>query len=194
MKLTSKQSVLLLGLLMNLSPVFAHSGNGAEGMLAGLMHPLMGIDHVLVMLCVGVWAAMQQGRLRYLCPLTFLGAMAVGAMFAMYGGVLPLAEGWVACSVVVMGVLVGRSITLTMSISLGLLMVLAVAHGYVHAAELSAGVDARWFALGFLLSTAVLHGVGFWVGQAMRTSRPLFSALGIVCVGAGISLFVSLSN
>ena len=111
MKLTSKQRVLFLALLTNLSPVFAHSGAGVEGLLAGIQHPFMGIDHLFVMLGVGVWAAMQQGRLRYLCPLAFLSAMAIGAVFAMQGGVLPLAEVWVACSVVVMGFLVGRSIS-----------------------------------------------------------------------------------
>ena len=192
MKLTIKQRVLFLALLTNLSPVFAHSGAGVEGLLAGIQHPFMGIDHLFVMLGVGVWAAMQQGRLRYLCPLAFLSAMAIGAVFAMQGGVLPLAEVWVACSVVVMGFLVGRSITLTTSISLGLLMVLAVAHGYVHAAELSVGVDAQRYALGFLLSTAVLHGIGFLAGQALQTSRPIVSAFGIICVATGINLLVSL--
>ena len=61
------------------SPAFAHVGQGSTaGFAHGLLHPLSGIDHVIAMLAVGVYAAMLGGRSMELLPLAFVGVMIVG--------------------------------------------------------------------------------------------------------------------
>ena len=47
-------------------PALAHTGAGAvHGFGAGLMHPLFGVDHVLAMVAVGLWAGLTGGRARF---------------------------------------------------------------------------------------------------------------------------------
>jgi hypothetical protein len=73
--------VIFTGILLMLSlPAQAHTGAGAvHGFGDGLLHPLMGVDHVLVMLAIGLWAALRGGRALWLLPVSFLLMMAAGA-------------------------------------------------------------------------------------------------------------------
>lgn len=70
-------SLLLLPALI---PAHAHTGAGvvAPGYLTGILHPLSGIDHVLVMLGIGLCGGASGGRLRWLLPVVFLSFMAGG--------------------------------------------------------------------------------------------------------------------
>ena len=58
------KSLSLLAILLSISlPAHAHTGIGAvHSLLDGLLHPLIGVDHLLVMLAIGLWAAMRGGR------------------------------------------------------------------------------------------------------------------------------------
>src|SRR4249920_3374352 len=91
----------------------AHPGHGAEGLAAGLAHPLTGLDHLLAMIAVGLWsaAAVPAGR-RWLGPGVFVSMLLAGALLAWGGGVLPHVETGVALSVVMLGamLLAGRRV------------------------------------------------------------------------------------
>jgi hypothetical protein len=66
---------------------YAHPGHGFDhGFMPGFMHPLLGWDHLLVMLAVGVLAAKLGGKARWQLPLTFLMMMAIGAMLGAAWG------------------------------------------------------------------------------------------------------------
>lgn len=67
---------------------FAHPGHGEHGLVAGLAHPLTGLDHLLAMFAAGLWAAQQQGAARPPCP-TFVGTMLVGGLLGFEGLQLP---------------------------------------------------------------------------------------------------------
>src|SRR3546814_53068 len=89
--------------LLAVDPALAHSGSGSVGGLtAGFMHPLTGIDHLLAMIMVGLWAAQLGGRALWVVPLSFGLLLAIGGGAAMVGITLPQVELVIALSVVIL--------------------------------------------------------------------------------------------
>lgn len=189
MKTKSLILTTILSMLATL-PAYAHTGIGAvHGLLDGIIHPLIGIDHLLVMLAVGLWAAMRGGKSLWLLPLAFVTAMGVGAGLSMLGITINAAETWVAASVVAAGVLVWRNTRMSSVLAVALVSVFALAHGYVHALELTDGANALAYSAGFLLTTAALHGLGLAVGLlAAARLRMLGAVLGLICALVGVGL------
>jgi urease accessory protein len=183
----------VIGLLLMVSlPAQAHTGIGTvHGLADGLLHPLIGIDHVTVMLAIGLWAAMRGGRALWLLPMTFLMAMGAGAGLQMIGYALTNAETWVALSVLATGLLVWRNAPMSSAMAVALTCVFAVGHGYVHAAELTIGADRSAYLSGFLLTTALLHGLGVAVGLAGAARMKMIrTGWGGLCAIVGVSLLL----
>ena len=64
----------------------AHTGAGAtSGFVHGFAHPVGGIDHVLAMVAVGLYAALLGGRALWLVPASFVGVMALGGALGIVG-------------------------------------------------------------------------------------------------------------
>ncbi len=145
----------------------AHGGH-TDGALAGLTHPLMGLDHLLAMLAVGVWASQLGGRARWQLPLSFLAWLAAGAGLALSGVGLPMVEGGIATSVLLLGLLIALAVRLPTAVGGALVGVFAVFHGYAHGSEMPALSTPWQYAAGFMLASAALHGVGAWCGMALR--------------------------
>lgn len=161
-----KSAVALTILIATAAPAFAHLDPGQHGSLAaGLSHPLFGIDHILAMLAVGLWAALLGGRALALVPATFLGLMGAGFAAAVLGLPLPLLEPVILASVVVVGLLAATALKVPSMIAIVLVGCLAFFHGHAHGGELGAA-GAFPFAAGFLLSTALLHLAGMAAGLA----------------------------
>ncbi|HET6630255.1 MAG TPA: HupE/UreJ family protein [Woeseiaceae bacterium] len=175
-------------------PAFAHPGHGSEtgAIVAGFAHPLLGLDHVLAMLAVGLWAAFLGGRAVWIVPAAFVAVMAGGFASATAGFALPGVEPGVAGSVVLMGVLVAAAVRLPLALASGLVGVLALFHGHAHGTELSEGALA--FGIGFASATALLHAVGIGLGLALARRGPMrvrgvggtTAAIGLVLLGGSL--------
>lgn len=138
----------------------------------GLGHPVSGLDHVLAMVAVGLWAAQLGGRALWRVPLTFVLTMAAGGTLGFLGIQLPLVEFGIAGSVLILGVLVALASRLPLVASMALVGVFALFHGYAHGAEMAAEASALWYSLGFMLATAALHGAGIGIALAARQGMP----------------------
>jgi len=184
----------ILAILLTLLPVaaFAHTGLGtAHDFSQGVVHPLIGIDHLLVMLAVGLWAALRGGKSLWLLPMTFLTAMVAGAAMAALGITITAAESWVAGSVMLAGVLVGRNVRTSLPWAMALVVLLAIIHGYVHALELHQDANALAYAAGFLLTTALLQGLAITAAVfAASRLKILAAALGVICTVVGTGLLL----
>ncbi|MGR9000199.1 MAG: HupE/UreJ family protein [Gammaproteobacteria bacterium] len=183
--------VIFTGLLLMLSlPVQAHTGAGTvHGFADGLLHPLMGVDHLLVMLAIGLWAALRGGKSLWLLPVSFLLMMAAGAGLQLAGVTVNAAETWVAVSVLVSGLLVWGNYRITTGLAVALAAGFALSHGYVHAAELQTEIDASTYASGFLLTTALLHVLGIVAGLSGIARVKIISAgFGLLCAVVGTAL------
>lgn len=188
-----KLMLTVLGLLAA-TPALAHTGlPPVHGFGPGFAHPWQGFDHVLVMLAVGLWAARLGGNARWALPLGFLLLMGAGATLALAGLVLPRVETGIALSVLAMGTLLLLGLRPRTGTALGAVGLFALFHGHVHGAELPAGQDMGAHGAGFLLATALLHGLGLTGGWALRQRRieSFGRVFGALCTGAGLYFLVT---
>jgi urease accessory protein len=173
-------------LLATSSAAFAHPGHNVSGLDVGLMHPFSGLDHLLAMLAVGLWAAQGGGRKVWLLPATFMTMLVVGAGAAMQWQSLPLVEAGIATSVLAFGLLIALSLQLPVALSVAVTALFGLMHGYVHGLELPESAAPFAYALGFLAATATLHLSGIAVGVATRQRYAfLAKALGIAIAASG---------
>lgn len=183
-------SIMLFGFV---TPVWAHTGTGiTHGFMAGFAHPWQGVDHLLVMFAVGLWACVLGGKQVWVLPLSFLLLMAIGAGLGFADIALPYAELWVSLSVLVFGLIMGLNWQASMAWAMGLVAIVALFHGYVHAAEIARGANQIGYALGFLLTTAILHGLGVASGLfGAKTFNLMRIGLGLICTAVGVLLLAS---
>jgi len=100
-KLLSLAAVATVGFS---TAALAHVGDHSHMSFAeGLAHPFTGLDHMLAMVAVGLWASQIGGRALWLLPLTFPAVMAAGAALGFGGVALPWVEIGIAVSVLVLG-------------------------------------------------------------------------------------------
>jgi urease accessory protein len=171
------------------SAAFAHPGHGVSGFAAGLLHPFSGLDHLLAMVAVGLWAAQCGGRKIWLLPATFMTTLAAGAALAMHWQALPMVEAGIASSVLALGLLVALSRHLPALFSIGITALFGFFHGYAHGLELPESVAPISYATGFLIATATLHLSGIAAGITMQKYHAgLSRTLGIAIAACGAYL------
>ena len=186
MRNTVTKSLITIFLLGASSAAFAHPGHNISGLAAGLMHPFSGLDHLLAMVAVGIWAAQGDGRKVWLLPATFMVMLVVGSGIAIQWQLLPLVESGIAASVLALGLLIALSLQLPASLSVAITALFGLLHGYAHGLELPQSAAPAAYALGFLAATATLHLSGIAVGVA-TCNRFAFLAksLGIAIAASG---------
>ncbi len=171
----------------------AHPGGVyVSGFADGVLHPLYGLDHVLAMVAVGLWAAQMGGRAVLAVPGAFVAVMLGGGGLALAGIGLPLVETGVLGSVVLLGALVLLRARLPLPLGMAMVGLFALFHGHAHGSELPAAAEPALNALGFVVATAALHGLGLAAGLAARhalAARALRLAGGAIAA-AGLGLFV----
>lgn len=158
------------------APALAHPGHlEGAGFVQGFLHPLGGIDHLLAMVAVGLWAAQLGGRALWLLPAAFVATLAGGAVLGLSGVALPLVEAGIAASVVILGLLVLLRKRVPVVAATILVAVFALFHGHAHGAEMPEASLPVLYGLGFVAATLLLHGVGMaimLVGQRARRPSP----------------------
>lgn len=160
----------LAGLLsLAAGPAFAHVGVHADGAASGILHPLSGLDHVLAMVAVGLFAARLGGRAMWAVPASFVGVMVLGGALGYVGFQLPYVEHIIALSVIGMGVLLAFDIRLPVPAAMALVGGFALFHGHAHGAEGAALPSFAGYATGFVAATTLLHLAGIGLGRGLET-------------------------
>jgi urease accessory protein len=168
---------------------WAHpEGHGAQSVVEGFLHPLTGLDHLLAMIAVGLWAVRLGRRAVWTLPIVFPIAMVVGALLALGGVALPAIEPVIAVSVIVLGVLVAAGIRMPVVAGAVLVGVFAVFHGYAHAAE-GPSANVLAYAIGFVGATVALHAVGIAAGAWVE--RHDLQRIGAVNALAGTGIAIA---
>lgn len=191
-----RQSKSKLALLLFLFPgvALAHTGHGeAAGLMHGFSHPLGGLDHLLAMVAVGLWAAQAGGRALWAVPCAFVGAMILGGVLALLAVPVPFVETGILVSVLVLGILIAGAFKLSLVYSAAIVGFFAMFHGFAHGAEIPAAINAVSYTLGFVAATALLHLAGLSLGSVLqKINLPVNNrwAGGAIALG-GIYLAVS---
>lgn len=181
-----RKSLLAIALLLSPAAAFAHAGHDHSGVLAGLTHPLFGLDHLLAMLAVGLWAAQQTGRLRWALPLSFVASMLLGGLLGFNGLQIALLENAIAASVLALGLLVAVAIRLPLMVAIALTALLALSHGVAHGLELPVLASPWGYTAGFVAATAALHASGYALVRLLPdAAAPLVRILGSAAAVSG---------
>ncbi|MGD9921784.1 MAG: HupE/UreJ family protein [Pseudorhodoplanes sp.] len=171
------------------SPVFAHTGEGlAGGVAGGFLHPLLGPDHIAAMLAVGLWGAFLGAPAIWILPIVFPLVMAAGGVLGILGIPVPGIEIGIAASAVVLGLMVAFAAKPHIVIAAVLVGAFAIFHGYAHGQELPDGADALAYSIGFVIATGLLHlaGIGFGMLAQYPNGRVAVRAAGSVIAIAGL--------
>jgi urease accessory protein len=153
--------------------------------MAGLTHPVFGLDHVLAMIGVGLWGATLGDLARWSLATAFVGYMILGFLLGVVW-TLPLVEPVILASVLVLGLAVALRLRPSLWIAVPLVALFGFVHGNAHGAEVG-GADTLLFAMGFILATGALHGAGLLIAWGYSKGRePLVRGLGWATVLGGL--------
>jgi urease accessory protein len=184
--------LVFVALVLGASPALAHVGHGSTASFAaGLAHPLGGLDHVAVMIAVGLWAALKGGRALWAWPAAFVGVMLVGGALGMAHMPVLFVELGILASVATLGLMVALAVDVPVWLGATIVAVFALLHGHVHGSEVSETVSGAEYMAGFALATATLHAVGIGFARTMQSAqlRPLIRIAGVVCVAISAGLY-----
>ncbi len=161
-------SMLLLALMPRLA--FAHVAQGdiGGGLVSGFLHPILGLDHVVAMIAVGMWGAQLGAPAIWVLPVTFPVVMALGGVLGAMGLPIPFIEIGIAVSAIMLGAMVAFAARPPLWVAGILVGLFAIFHGYAHGAELPESANAIAFSIGFVVATGLLHAVGILFGAANR--------------------------
>jgi urease accessory protein len=187
-------SVFVASLLALTTSAQAHTGVGdTHGFLHGFIHPIGGIDHVLVMVAVGLFAVHLGGRALWLLPLSFVSMMVVGGACGMAAIGLPGIETGIGLSVVILGIALAVGYRIPVAAAMAMVGVFAVFHGHAHGTEMPESASGLAYGLGFVLATLMLHlggiGLGLGLGNLGELRRPrILRIAGSAMALAGVAI------
>ncbi|PMR72648.1 HupE/UreJ family protein [Billgrantia endophytica] len=175
-------------LLLMAGVAMAHPGHHhpENGFAAGVTHPLLGIDHLLAMLAIGIWSLRQPRSLSMGTPLLAAGGMLLGAGLAWGGLALPGVEFGIAMSVLLAGVLIAALVKVPAAVGAGVVVLFMLFHGHAHGNEMPHGASMLAYLAGFTLATLTITLAGRLAGAWLmaRESR-LLRGLGVAIAAAG---------
>lgn len=178
-------------------PALGHENQVIEygSFLAGLTHPVLGLDHLLAMVSVGIVSTIIGGRAIWTVPGTFVMMMAVGGLVGWAGLDVPaqLVELAIAASVILLGGAILLDRQLPVAGAMAAVAFFGFFHGFAHGSEIPEIADPLVYALGFMLGTILLHLTGVLVGDMAKRYQHgmlVLRAAGAVFVAIGAVFFV----
>jgi len=189
--------IFLICLLVYPLPVLAHNFTGMIGFYDGISHPVLGFDHFLAMISVGIVSAQIGGKAIWTVPATFVIIMTLGGVF---GFLLIINEFFfVEVGIILSVILLGFGISIEKKIPTMLIMVFVgifgLFHGIAHGIEVPAAANPLLFVLGFICGTSALHIFGVGIGYfSIKTalSSILLRLTGILFAIYGLYLFTQI--
>jgi len=163
---------ILFALMLSAIPSVAYAHDGTNlplgGFLSGVVHPVLGFDHFLAMLSVGILSAQIGGRAIWTVPTTFVAVMALGGLLGLVDIGLNATEVGIAVSLVILGSVIALERRISIRIAMIGVGFFAIFHGYAHGTEMPETAEPFLYALGFLVGTALIHIAGLVIGDISR--------------------------
>jgi urease accessory protein len=157
----------------------AHQGGVIGGFTSGFTHPILGWDHVIAMVAVGLWGAFLGMPALWVLPVVFPLVMAFGGALGVLGIPVPSIETGIAVSSIVLGLMVAFAVRPPIWIAAVIVAAFAIFHGHAHGTELPGAANPITYSLGFVIATGLLHLLGIAFGLLVRWP------LGKIAVQAG---------
>jgi len=188
-------AVLVTVLFPQVASAHVNAGE-TSGFMHGFLHPIGGLDHILAMVGVGLWAAQLGGKALWSVPLAFVSAMALGGVLGIAGITVPLVEPGIIVSSFILGGLVLMATRLPLWASASLVGFLAIFHGFAHGAEMPSDSSGLLYSAGFMAATLGLHLAGIGAVAIVKLfnqdkSETLVRISGAVILLAGVYVLVN---
>lgn len=196
MTLSSLAIRLFVAAIATLFPAiaFAHTGTGTAADFGhGFLHPVTGIDHILAMVAVGIFACQIGGRALWLVPGAFIVGMVLGGVLGASRVTVPFVELGIALSVIVLGAAVALGMNTPVAAVMGIVGLFAIFHGHAHGAEIPETASGVAYAMGFMAATGLLHicgiAFGLLIGRVGKSQEPTMVRIaGCLMAVAGIGI------
>jgi urease accessory protein len=160
-----------------------------ETFLSGYIHPILGFDHLLAMIAVGLLSVQMGGRAIWRVPAAFVLFLGIGGVVGLLGLPLPQVEGIIALSVFAIGLAIALRWHAATLVGAVFVAIFAVFHGHAHATDVPALENPVGYVAGFMAASATLHVIGVALG--LLSGRPQARALlGAGCAGIGLHLLL----
>lgn len=164
-----KRCAVVVMLTLAAGMASAHEGTGvAGGFASGFLHPILGWDHVIAMVAVGLWGAFLGKPAIWILPIVFPLVMAFAGALGVMGVPVPAVETGIAVSAVVLGVMIAIAAKPPIAIAAVIVGMFAIFHGHAHGTELPNAANALAYSLGFVIATGLLHVGGIAFGSLTR--------------------------
>ena len=171
----------------------AHSIENGSGFLAGISHPVLGFDHLLAMVSVGILSTQMGGKAIWTVPLTFIGVMVLGGWWGMQGTGLAPVELGISFSVFALGLALAIEKKLPQGFTLLFVGIFALFHGYAHGLEMPGIAQPALYTAGFITGTAGIHIIGILLGiifMGIRNGDRILRYGGAGIAGIGVHLLI----
>jgi len=160
---------------------FAHTEEAATGFVSGFKHPILGFDHLLAMVSVGVISSQLGGINIWRIPGAFVTAMIIGGVIGACQIPLPHGEFFIAVSVLLLGIGIVLSDKDTSPFLVtACVMFFGLFHGHAHGMEMPRSAEPVYYTFGFVVSTSLLHVVGVIIGEVSIRREKLSKGLRLV--------------
>jgi urease accessory protein len=158
--------------------------------MAGLMHPLTGLDHVLMIVAVSAWAAALKPAGRTVVAACMGLFVAVGALLPAAPASGPALEAAIALTVIGAGMLLALGRRWSLATTGAVAALFAVIHGFAHGAEGPA--NSLLYVPGLVAATIVLALLVAFATARLKTHRSWLRAGGVIGAVAGATALFSL--
>ena len=176
-------------------PMPSHAQLHGGGFDAGFWHPVLGFDHLLAMVAVGIISTLIGGRAIYLVPMAFVSVMFIGSLFGYYHLTFVYDEIGIAISVILLGFFIAYGKRTSLVLGMVFVAFFAFFHGHAHGVEIPNVSSVPMYMSGFVLATILLHitGVGIGIGgEKIKHGKILVSHLGSAITGIGVYILYEL--
>ena len=190
----TRMNISILGFCAAATAFFPRSASAhivvtdTHGFLHGFSHPASGIDHILAMIAVGLFAAHLGGRALWLVPLTFVSVMALAGIAAAAGVTVPFVQVGIGMSVAALGLAIACRLNVPTSVAMSLVAFFAVFHGHAHGTEMPESISVLSYGFGFVFATALLHAIGAGIGIAIANTSCHYSGWIVRISGAAMAI------
>lgn len=186
-----KQFLIGILLIITMPIAMAHTDVATlqGGFITGFMHPILGLDHVVAMVAVGLWGAFLGKTAIWILPIVFPLVMAFGGALGVAGVPIPYIETGIALSGLMLGLAVAFAIRPPIWIAAIIVGAFAIFHGHAHGTELPSAANPLIFSIGFVIGTGLLHLAGIIIGELTRWSWGIY----VVRAGGGVIACIGLA-
>jgi len=161
----------------------------SSGLLSGLLHPVLGFDHLLAMVAVGLLSVQLGHKHVWTLPAAFVLFLMIGGLLGLAGIPLIQVEGIISLSVLVLGASIASDKGIGKALAYPMVAIFAMFHGHAHGEEVPTLDNPTSYVIGFMVASAFLHLLGVGIGTFVQTKRAR-ALIGAGCAGIGLHMIL----